>query len=94
LGGRALRGHQARRNLGLIGWWRLRYAEDRDDAVGSGDLDPSDQRLDEGLALGVATRCDDVGDVIGGSPQGGGWRRGGYCGDLAGQFVPVGAQLC
>jgi predicted RNA binding protein YcfA (HicA-like mRNA interferase family) len=65
-------------------------AEDRDDAVCSSDLDLSDERLDKGLALGVAAGRDDVGDVIGDLPQGGGWQRGGYCGDLSPAKATVG----
>lgn len=36
----------------LIRCWRLRYAEGRDDSVGSRDLDLGDECIDEGLALG------------------------------------------
>jgi hypothetical protein len=73
---------------------RLRYAEDRDGAVGCGDLDLSDERLDQGLALAVVAGRDDVGDMTGDPPQGSGRRRGGFCGNLAGEFVSAGTQLC
>ena len=51
------------------------------------------ERLDDGLALGVAACLKDADDVVGDLQQGGGWRRGRCGGDLTGELIPSGAQL-
>jgi hypothetical protein len=58
---------------------------------GPGDLDVSDQRLDERLALGVSARADDLVDVVSNLAERGGrrWRR--YIGELACKLVAAGA---
>ena len=61
---------------------RLGYAEDRDYPVRAGDLDLRDEHLDQGLPLAVGRGLEDVGDVVGDLPQGGGWRCGRSGGDL------------
>ncbi len=92
--GRGPRGCLARRNLRLIRCCLLGYAEDRDYPPWVDDFDLGDEYLDEGLPLAVGAGRDDGADVIGDLPQGGGWRCGGCCADLAGEFVSAGAQLC
>jgi hypothetical protein len=72
--------------------WGLRYAEDRD-YPWTADLDLSDEYLDQGFALAVAAGRDDVCDAVGDLPEGGGWWRGGHCGDLLREVVSAGAQL-
>jgi hypothetical protein len=75
----------------LVRSWGLRYAEDRDYPARAGDLDLGDEHLDQGLPRAMAPGRDDAGDVIGDLPHSGGWRRGGYCGDLLCEVVSAGA---
>jgi hypothetical protein len=56
-GGPARCGCWASPNLRLICRWRLWYAEDRDYPAWPGDLDPGDERLDQGLSLAVAANA-------------------------------------
>jgi hypothetical protein len=51
----------------------------RADAARPGDLDLGNQRLDEGFALGVGARADDLVDVVGDLAQRGGWRHRRFC---------------
>jgi len=54
---------------------RALWDADRNDPARPGDLDVSDQRLEERLALGVSARADDLVDVVGNLAERGGRRR-------------------
>ncbi|MGH3304513.1 MAG: hypothetical protein ACRDOK_23095 [Streptosporangiaceae bacterium] len=75
-----------------MGW--VRYSEDGHDPIRSCDLDLGDERFDQRLALVLGAGADDVVDVLGDLQERGCWRRGRRGGDLRGEFVPAGTQLC
>jgi hypothetical protein len=79
------------RSAVLVRARRARYPEDGHDPVRAGDLDLSDEHLDQSLALPVVACADDVFDVVGDLPEGGRRRRGWIGCELLCQLVPLAA---
>jgi len=72
-----------------VGRW-LQDAEDEHDPARSGDLDLGGQCLEESLGLIVASRADDLADIVGDLLEYGGRRDRRRFGELCGELIPAG----